>query len=106
MLISEWTGAMDRNPSLVTGLESRLAVAKDAGKADRLMVVEGLAPHWFSDHWPSLAIAWLEEGFPIDAEIADLLEAASNDKARSQQVRHKAFALLVAWRRSQSVGGQ
>lgn len=97
---------MDRNPSLVTGLESRLAVAQEAGKADPLMVVEGLGPHWFSDYWPSLAIAWLEEGFPIDAEIAGLLEAASNNKALSQQLRHKAVALLVAWRRAQLVRGQ
>ncbi|MFJ3463235.1 hypothetical protein [Achromobacter spanius] len=93
---------MDRNSSLVTGLESRLAVARGAGKADRLMVVEGLAPKWFSDYWPSLAIAWLEEGFPIDAEIARLLEIAATNKGLSQQVRHKAFALLVAWRRAKS----
>ncbi|WP_312433233.1 hypothetical protein [Achromobacter sp.] len=97
---------MDRTPSLVTGLESPLAVAQDAGKADRLMVVEGLGPHWFSDYWPSLAIAWLEDGFPIDVEIASLLEAASDNTALSQQVRHKAFALFVAWRRAQSVRGQ
>lgn len=97
---------MNRTPALVTGLESPLAIAQDSGQADRLMVVEGLGPHWFSDYWPSLAIAWLEEGFPIDVEVAGLLEAASNNKALSQQVRHKAFALLVAWRRAQSVGAQ
>ncbi|WP_175193792.1 hypothetical protein [Achromobacter deleyi] len=91
---------MDRNPGLVTGLECRLADAQIVDEAARLMVLEGLAVYWPSDYWPSLAISWLEDGFALDDEIAGLLEAASANKGWSQQVRHRAFALWVKWKRA------
>lgn len=91
---------MDKNPGLVTGLECRFTDARTTGEAARLMVVEGLAVYWPSDYWPSLAISWLEDGFPLDDEIAGLLDAASANKSWSQRVRHRAFALWVKWKRT------
>jgi len=91
---------MQKDPTLVTGLERRLVDAQDAGQASRSIVVEGLAAYWPSDYWPSLAISWLEDGFPVDDEIAALLNAASSNRGWSQQVRHRAFAVLVKWKRA------
>ena len=92
---------MDPNPDDVTALERRLVDAQDAGQCRRSIILEGLAKKWPSGYWPSLAIAWLEDGFPVDEGIADLLDAASSNKAWPQQVRHRAFAVLVKWRRAQ-----
>lgn len=94
---------MDRNPGLVAGLERRYVDVKDAGLANRPVVLEGLAAYWPSDYWASLAIAWLEDGFPMDEDIAGLLEKGTKSQAWTQRVRHRAFALCVQWRRSQCV---
>lgn len=92
---------MDTTPTLVTGLERHFLDARNAGQSKRSMVVEGLAANWPSDYWPSLAIKSLEDGFPIDEEIAVLLEAASCNRSWSQRVRHRALAALVSWKREQ-----
>jgi hypothetical protein len=48
---------------------------------------------WESQHWPSLAISWLEQGFPVSAAALPRLRALPSKKFMPQRVRHKAQAL-------------
>jgi hypothetical protein len=43
-----------------------------------------------SGGWSLLAIEWLENGFPMNTEIAESLLANSKDKKYSQNERHRA----------------
>jgi len=48
---------------------------------------------WETQYWPSLAVEWLEQGFPVStASLPKLLALASN-KVVPQKVRHRAAAL-------------
>lgn len=63
----------------------------------REVVMAGLT--WPTDYWPGLAVAWLEQGAPIDEGIAEALDGVANSKAFAQNVRHRAFALARRWYR-------
>lgn len=54
-----------------------------------------------SAHWFSAAVAWLEQGFPIDDEIAAVIVAVRSDRRLPQRARQSAWTLWLAWRRSQ-----
>jgi len=54
----------------------------------------------WGSHWPALAVSWLEGGMPITTELAQVLEAVSQDTRLPQPVRHRAFALAKRWDRS------
>lgn len=41
-----------------------------------------------SAYWPSLAIAWLKDGAPINQSVSDLLMVIENDKKYDQKLRH------------------
>ena len=56
---------------------------------------------WEAEYWPSLAIAWLEQGAPMDKEIMEALDDISGTKHFPQSLRHKAFALARRWERVQ-----
>ncbi|CAN7776773.1 hypothetical protein LJR175_007838 [Variovorax sp. LjRoot175] len=47
-----------------------------------------------TDYWPSLAIGWLEQGAPIDAEVLAALGRISENEHFSQSVRHRGGAVL------------
>jgi hypothetical protein len=84
------------NPSeLVTHLEQPMEQLSLGGPPPRDIVIAALK--WPTGYWPELALAWLDEGLPIDEEIAALLLAASRQSAFSQRLRHHAFAIAMRW---------
>jgi len=52
-----------------------------------------------SQYWSQLAIKWLDEGFPVDHNLSELLLQCSSRKTLSQSVRHKAFAFARRWKK-------
>ena len=83
-------------PSLVVHLEAPLSAYRNPDVPAREVVV--MALQWDTPHWPGLAVAWLEQGLPVDAEIAGLLDAVTSRSRWPQRLRHRAAALLRAWR--------
>lgn len=63
----------------------------------REILLAGL--RWETQGWPSLAVAWLEQGASIDEEIKEALDDVAGKKHFSQSLRHKAFALARRWER-------
>ena len=57
------------------------------------------AIEWPNENWLEEALLWIEQGVPLDEEIAKALESVSTRKTHSQHLRHKAFALAKRWRR-------
>ena len=53
-------------------------------------------------YWVSLAIAWLEQGAPLDIELVAALDEIAVTKSFSQGIRHRAFALARRWQCIQS----
>lgn len=45
-----------------------------------------------SEYWSRLAIKWLDEGFPVNHDLSELLLQCSSRKTLSQSIRHKAFS--------------
>lgn len=84
------------NPSeLVIHLERPMERLPFDAPPARDIVITALK--WPTEYWPELALAWLDEGFPVDEEIAALLLAASRQKAFSQHFRQRAFAIAMRW---------
>ncbi len=52
-----------------------------------------LALSWPSDYWPSLAIRWFEEGYPISERLLEHLRALRDNELLSQRLRHRAGKL-------------
>lgn len=87
------------NPSeLVIHLEQPMNQLPLGGPHARAIVIAGLA--WPTEYWPQLALAWLDEGLSIDAEIAALLLKISRQRAFSQRLRHQAFAIAMRWEKA------
>jgi hypothetical protein len=53
-----------------------------------------------SPYWPELAVRWLEEGAPMDADLVTLLDAVNNTHQFPQVLRQRAFALARRFERS------
>ncbi|MFZ5893630.1 MAG: hypothetical protein ACOY0T_21385 [Myxococcota bacterium] len=53
-----------------------------------------------SSYWFELAVSWIEQGFPIDAEIAATIRGSSSNASLSQKYRHRAFQMVRRWERS------
>ena len=88
------------NPSeLVIHLERPMERLPFDGPSARDVVIAALK--WPTDYWPELALAWLDEGLPVDEEIATLLLAASRQHAFSQRFKHRAFAVATRWAKHQ-----
>lgn len=86
------------NPSeLVIHLERPMDQLSNEGPPAREVVIAALK--WPTGYWAELALTWLEAGLPVDKEIADLLLAASGQRAFSQRLRHRAFAMAIGWER-------
>lgn len=87
------------NPSeLVIHLEQPMNQLPLGGPHAREIVIAGLG--WPTEYWPQLALAWLDEGLSIDAEIAALLLKISRQRAFSQRLRHQAFAIAMRWEKA------
>lgn len=64
----------------------------------REVVLAGL--RWPSEYWRDLAVRWIEQGAPLDTEVADLLLTISEDRRGcSQRLRQRAFALRIKYLR-------
>ena len=57
---------------------------------------------WPTPYWPELAVRWLEQGAPLDAEMAKLLDAVVAASHFPQNLRHRAFALACRFEKSDS----
>lgn len=51
------------------------------------------ALQWETDYWPSLAIQWLEDGFPLTDELIDNLVSISKGNL-AQNLKHGALRLV------------
>ncbi len=59
------------------------------------------ALNWPIDYWPALALGWLEQGAPIDFEIAMRLESIGQGRQYDQRTRHRGRALHKQWAKTQ-----
>ena len=53
-----------------------------------------------SDKWAGLAVRWLSDGFPLDADIARAGDEMVTAKRGSQANRHALFRMIRQWERS------
>ena len=82
----------------ITKLETPLASSGLEASAVRQLILAGLT--WPTEYWAGLAVGWLEQGAPLDADVALALDAVAS-KPFSQGVRHRAFSLALRWQRTQ-----
>jgi len=54
-----------------------------------------------SEYWSQLAIKWLDDGFPVDQKLSELLLQCSSQKVLSQSFRRKAFRIARHWKREE-----
>ena len=47
-----------------------------------------------ADYWPGLAVGWLEQGAPVDANVLQSLARISGSNHFSQRVRHRSAAVI------------
>lgn len=85
---------------LVIHLETPFASCDLPDSVVREALLVGLT--WPTEYWVSLAIAWLEQGAPLDIELVAIPDKITATKSFSQGVRHRAFALARRWQRTQS----
>lgn len=52
-------------------------------------------------YWPELAVGWLERGAPMHVGTLKLLEAVASTGTFPQDVRQRAFALVLRFGKSQ-----
>lgn len=91
--------ASGSSQALVVRLETPYAVYEPKVAAAREVVIMGL--QWDTPSWPDLAVGWLEQGLPVDAEIAECLQLIVERGDWPQRLRHRAERLVRAWRRTQ-----
>ena len=90
---------MDIRPLLIH-LESPYASYEATLAPAREVVLAGL--RWETNYWPSLAVAWVEQGCSIDDEIHAALASVASNSNFSQNTRHRAFAICKRWERSKN----
>jgi len=49
---------------------------------------------WSTEHWPTMAVQWLEQGFPLSPAAVISLRAISSNNAMSQRLRHRSLVLI------------
>lgn len=86
--------------SLVVHLKSPLSAYTPVECGAREVVLAGL--NWPTEYWAALAVGWLEQGAPLDAEVASALQALVEKKHYSQNIRHRAFAIARRFERGAS----
>ena len=88
---------MKVNPStLVAVLEQPYSeTAKRPDINCHASLIAGL--EWLTPYWIDLALDWIEQGFTLDAEIVQMLEAISSRKELPQRTRHRAFTFAKRW---------
>ena len=82
------------SPDIVLPLERPFAEFP-AGTADaNAVLLAGL--RWPTEYWVELALRWVEQGAPVDADALAALEAIPS-KRFSQRVQHRAQAAAKLW---------
>lgn len=72
----------------------------DASASPKAVVMAALT--WPSQGWFLVALDWLDQGVPIDEEIAESLESIAATKHYLQSTRHRAFSMAKRWRREKA----
>lgn len=88
---------MPINPEVIRflpALEATYSVYSESMPAREILLC---ALNWPTDYWTALAVGWLEQGAPIDLEIAVRLEAIAQGRQYDQRTRHRSHALHKQW---------
>ena len=80
--------------------QSWRSVVDDAVSPESLTPVVIVALGSPTNYWPTLAVGWLEDGFPVDAAIAEALRSLQERRSIAQRTRHRALRLVKAYLRS------
>lgn len=83
------TAALDL-PDAASALSKKYTLPADI--ALHPLVITALTSH--SEYWSGLALKWLEDGFPVDIALTELLAHCAEDKTRSQSCRHRARRIV------------
>ena len=86
--------------ALIIHLESPLSNYSATEATVSEVVLAGL--NWPTEYWASLAVGWLEQGAPINAEILSALNAMNEKRHYPQNIRHRAFAIARRWEQGQN----
>ena len=82
--------------ALVVRLELPLMEYRAEGATARDVLLAGL--RWPADtpsgYWQGLAVDWIEQGAPVDAEVIELVKVIATTAAFPQKLRHKAQAIV------------
>jgi hypothetical protein len=78
----------------------RAVVANDGLDVGNLVPVVVIALDSPTNHWPHHALSWLEDGFPINAAVAESLRSLHERRSITQRNRHRALRLVKAYLRS------
>jgi hypothetical protein len=62
-----------------------------------------LALNWETEYWASLAVKWLENGYPVSEEFVSCLKMWQEEKKHSQALRHRAGRLIKQYKNSQNI---
>jgi hypothetical protein len=80
-----------KNPStIVTALETPFLQFAGPGDPSEI-VMAGLT--WPTEYWVGLALAWVEQGAPVNMPILNELVRLGGGASLSQNIQHRAFAL-------------
>jgi hypothetical protein len=88
---------MNRQSELVSKLIKPLSELDSETFPPKKVILAALT--WPTDGWMKEALSWIEQGVPLDEEIATALESVADRKSNAQSIRHQAFALAKRWRR-------
>lgn len=86
----------DMSPSLVIPLERPFSEFRAGSVSAKTVLLAGLC--WPTEYWVELALRWIEQGAPVDADVAAALETLP-EKQFSQRTRHRAKAALKGWKK-------
>jgi hypothetical protein len=87
-----------RDLQLLIHLETPFIHYVPAVAPARDVLVAGLK--WSTSYWVGLAVNWVEQGAPIDEEIAAMLDMIAKTKHFPQALRHKSFAIARRWEKA------
>lgn len=77
-------------------------VVADGFDIGSLVPVVVVALNCPTNHWPHHALGWLEDGFPVSADIAESLRSLHERRTITQRNRHRALRLVKAYLRSKA----
>ena len=78
------------------------AVVADGFEVESRAPVVVVALDFPTNHWPHHALSWLEDGFPVSADIAESLRSLHERRGITQRNRHRALRLVKAHLRSEA----